>query len=177
MRLFIAVELPRSFKREVAVAQGLLKTMSATGRFVKESNFHITLHFIGESDNLTGAVSAMAKAVQGIRPFELHLGRYGSFEKSSSRASFLHVLGELDELRALYESLESALYDEGFSRSVKRYTPHITLGRSVVHDELAEAELKEYAPNASMQVREIVLFESVREGGKTVYSPLHRQRF
>jgi 2'-5' RNA ligase len=178
MRLFIAIELPKSFKREVTLVQTRLKTLSATGRYVQTNNFHITLHFIGESDDLTGAVDAMREAARGIRPFELHLGRYGSFEKNGSRTSYLSVAGELEELRALYESLQSALYDQGFSRNMKQFTPHITLGRSVVHDELVDAEIKGYAPNASMQVGGIVLFESTRDNNnKTVYAPLHRQSF
>ena len=75
MRLFIAIELPASFKNEVDRIQKEVKQLSSGGRFVPKENFHITLHFIGESQNLVGAAEAMAEAVRGIRPFELHLGR------------------------------------------------------------------------------------------------------
>ena len=82
-----------------------------------------------------------------------------------------------EELNALYESLQSALYDNGFSRERKRFTPHITLGRNVEHDELATLELKQLSPNASMTVMGITLFESRREEGKVAYYPLHTERF
>ena len=62
MRLFIAIELPRSFKQELARVQKEVKQMSCGGRFVPQENFHITLHFIGESDDLAGAVAAMREA-------------------------------------------------------------------------------------------------------------------
>ncbi|MBQ6703924.1 MAG: hypothetical protein IJN08_03830, partial [Clostridia bacterium] len=78
---------------------------------------------------------------------------------------------------AMYESLESALSDRGFSRERKQFTPHITLGRSVELDELCMGELEELCPNASMQVRSITLFESTREGSRMVYTPLHREKF
>jgi len=87
------------------------------------------------------------------------------------------VKGQLDELNALYESLQSALYDNGFSRERKRFTPHITLGRNVEHDEIATMELKNLSPNASMTVMGFTLFESRREDGKVVYFPLHTERF
>ena len=86
-------------------------------------------------------------------------------------------LAELDELDRLYESLQSALYDNGFSRERKRFRPHITLGRNVEHDELVTEELKRLSPNASMTVQGITLFESARQEGKVVYNPLHRERF
>lgn len=177
MRLFIAIELPKSFRQEVGRIQKQLKTLSCGGRFVPEDNFHITLHFIGESRDLAQAVEAIHEASRGIRPFTLHLGKYMSLEKNGSRASTLEVRGQLDELRALYESLESALSDRGFPRERRRFTPHITLGRSVEHDELADAEMKALSPNASMTVFGITLFESVREEGRVTYRALHKETF
>lgn len=177
MRLFIAIDLPKSFKKEVSRIQQQLKQMSAGGRFVPAENFHITLHFIGESDDLAGAVDAMREAARGIRPFTLHLGKYGCFEKSGSKTSFVEVKGELNELGVLHESLQCALYDNGFSRERKGFTPHVTLGRSVVHDDLVAGEMKALCPNASMTVQGFTLFESVRREGRMLYLPLHTERF
>lgn len=177
MRLFIAIELPKSFKAEVSRIQKQLKILSCGGRFVPGDNFHITLHFIGESEDLAGAAAAMREAARGIRPFTLHLGKYASLERGSSRTSILEVKGELSELNALRESLESALADNGFSREAKGFTPHITLGRTVEHDALAEAEMKALSPNASMMVFGITLFESTREAGRMVYRTLHKESF
>ena len=66
MRLFIAIDLPRSFKAEVTRIQKELKQLSCGGRFVPANNFHITLHFIGESRDLQGAVAAMHEAAQPV---------------------------------------------------------------------------------------------------------------
>ena len=80
MRLFIAVELPKAVRNEVGAALKELKMLSSGGRFVQENNLHITLHFIGESNDLAGAVKAMQSAVRGIRPFELHPAGFSSFD-------------------------------------------------------------------------------------------------
>ncbi len=177
MRLFIAIELPKSFKAELSRIQKQLKILSCGGRFVPEDSFHITLHFIGESGDLSGAAASMREAARGMRPFTLHLGKYTSFARGSARTSVVEVKGELKELNALHESLESALYDNGFSRDMKRFTPHITLGRNVEHDELTDAEMKALSPNASMTVFGITLFESVRQEGRMVYRQLHKEVF
>ena len=150
---------------------------SSGGRFVTEDNMHITLHFIGESVDLNGAVESMKAAVRGIRPFELRPETYGFFERSGSKTSFISVSGELNELEILHESLETALADNGFSREYKRFIPHITLGRSVEHDELVSMEMKEINFTSSTLVTGITLFESTKERGRMVYTTLHRERF
>ena len=177
MRLFIAIELNKAMRSEISRALKDLKIRSSGGRFVHEDNLHITLHFIGESSDLNGAVQAMKASVRGIRPFELFPEEYGFFEKSGSKTSFISVGGQLEELSILHESLESALSDNGFSREYKRFVPHITLGRSVEHDELVGAEMKQIKFNTSLIVPGITLFESKRERGRMVYTPLHREKF
>lgn len=179
MRLFIAIELPKTMKKELSAALRELKARSSGGRFVSEENMHITLHFIGESNDLVGAANAMREACAGIRPFELHPEKYGYFEKGGKdrKTSFISVGGKLEELSVLREMLESALSDNGFSRDYHRFVPHITLGRNVEHDELVTMELEEIIFKSSMTVNAITLFESRREEGKMVYYPLHREKF
>lgn len=177
MRLFIAVELNKSMQAEAARVQNLLREKAEGGRFTPKENFHITMHFIGESNDLSSAAFAMRESVRGFKPFPLALGGYGSFAHAGKRTSFVHVCDKTGELETLHESLEAALYDAGFSREDKRFTPHITLARSVVHDEQAERQLKELVTNASMEVRGITLFESVRTERGIQYFALHRERF
>ena len=126
---------------------------------------------------MAGAVAAMQEAARGIKPFTLHLGKYLSVERNGARTSFIEVKGELSELNVLHECLESALYDNGFSREMKRFSPNITLGRSVQHDEIVDAEMKALSPNASMTVFGITLFESAKQDGRTVYRALHKEVF
>ncbi len=177
MRLFIAIPLPRSFKKEAASIQQALRRVSTGGRFVPTDNFHITLHFIGESKDLPGAVTAMQEAVRGIRPLNLHLAGLDAFDREDGHTTLLKVDGDLDELNALHESLESALYDQGFSRDHKRYVPHITLGRGVTCDAAAMEEINKTPMLSSLRAESIVLFESAREQGRMVYTPVHTQRF
>ncbi len=160
-----------------------LRSRSSGGKFVPVENTHITMHFIGESRDLAGAVDAMHSACRDIRPFPLHIGRYTYFDRSGSRGgdggktSVVTVKGDLDELNALHESLECALGDKGFARDYKRFTPHITLGRNVEHDELVSHELEDIPLDASMQAQGLTLFESTRVNGRMVYSVIHREKF
>ena len=178
MRLFIAIDLPRSFKEELMRIQKEVKGMSCGGRFVPQDNFHITLHFIGESDDIAGATAVVGGGGRGVCSLERTRGGGGCGKRGvRGPTAVMEVLGELDELTAMHESLESALYDRGFSRERKRFVPHITLGRSVEQDDLTALELKNsIRANASLTVQAITLFESRREKGEMVYIPLHREK-
>lgn len=177
MRLFIAIPLPKSFKREVQAIQEELRAVSSAGRFVPVDNFHITLHFIGESGDICGAAQAMAEAARGIRPFPLHLAGYDSFRRGESATALLRLAGGLAELNALYESLQSALFDQGFSREHRRFIPHITLGRNVICTPEGEGRLRARPMTASLLADRFTLFESRREKGGMAYLPLHTERF
>lgn len=180
MRLFIAIELSSDMKRGLSGISKALRERATGGRFVPAENMHITLHFIGESEDLGNIAAAMREACRGIRPFTLFLGRYGYFEKTSSgnhRVSLVTVSGDLDELNVLRDTLEAALADKGFPSDHKRFSPHITLGRNVGHDELAAFELEGMELSASQTVTGITLFESAKKNGKPVYIPLHRESF
>ena len=183
MRLFIAIELPKPVKEALVGIQREVKSKSAGGRFVAPEGFHLTLRFIGESNALAEAAAAMREATRGIRPFMLKLGQYGCFDRDTGATGFVNVNGDLKELGILREALRCAMFDRGFSRERGRFTPHITLGRNIVHDELTLGELKAMpAINATMTVNGITLFESVRGMGNAVergmvYHALHKERF
>lgn len=180
MRLFIAIELTNDVRKKLSVISRALKERSTGGRFVPLENMHVTLFFIGESDDLGGIASAMREACRGIRPFTLSLGSYGFFEKTASgnhRVSLVSVKGDIGELNVLRDTLSAALAEVGLPGDRKRFSPHITLGRNVSHDELAAGELERMELDASMTVTGITLFESTKQNGKPVYIPLHRESF
>ena len=171
MRLFIAIPLPPDIKRSVAAAQTALIHAGAKGRFVPQDNFHITVHFIGESNSLADLADAMHESVRDTRPFLLRLAEYGGFASGSGKTAFLSLTGDLPELNALYESLESALWERGFSRNRSRLSPHITLGRNVTGDQ----DFILPPQNAAFQVQTLVLYESRNVNGVMQYTPLHRE--
>lgn len=180
MRLFIAIELSPDMRRGLLGLSKALRERSCGGRFVPAENMHVTLQFLGETDDVSGAADAMREAVRDIRPFSIRLGEYGFFDGTrpgAKRVALVTVLPEDDELFVLNEALGSALSDRGFDLEHRRFVPHITLGRSVEHDELVTAELRAIPLSASMRVDGITLFESVKQKGKQVYLPLHRERF
>ncbi|MCE5190140.1 MAG: RNA 2',3'-cyclic phosphodiesterase [Eubacteriales bacterium] len=173
MRLFFAIPLPPDILRAVSSARVALEQFGAGGRLVPRENYHVTLHFIGETDALVDATDALREAVRDIRPFVLRLGGYGSFKTDGSHTGFIRVSCDGDELNCLYESLESALWERGFAKNRGRLTPHITLGRGIEGDEGFVLPPQK----AAFTANSVVLYESRSERGKMIYTPLHREMF
>lgn len=173
MRLFIAIPLQKDIQRSIHAYSARLQECSTAGRFVPQDNYHITLHFFGDTDELFAITDAMHQTVKDAKPFLLHLGDYGYFTHGGARTSFLKVTGELDELYRIYTILESSLWERGFAKGKGRLQPHITLARSVEHGNIDALK----PPKDGFRVNSIVLFESRNERGRPVYNPLHTERF
>ena len=82
------------------------------------------------------------------------------------------MTGDLDELNRLYETLESALWERGFSKNRGRLTPHVTLGRRIEGDEGFALPPQKAAFTANA----VCLYESVSERGQMRYTMLHREK-
>ena len=178
MRMFIAIPLPPDVRRELSAAQQRLMGVCPGGRFVPSENFHITLHFIGESADMAGAALACDEAVRGIRPFVLRLADYGSFARGRARTGYIGLSGELTELNRMHETLTAALRANGFHCEQRRLTPHITLARELTHGpEVPEMEVPITGAGAAFTASQLVLFESRNVRGQMMYSPLHKAMF
>lgn len=173
MRLFIGIPLPPDIRRAVWGAKTLLEAHGAKGRFVPAENYHVTLHFIGETDALGDAADALRSAARDIRPFVLRLGGYGAFGGEGAHTGYVSVSCDGAELQRLYESLSYALRERGLVKGHEKFVPHITLGRAIAGD---AGFILEQRP-AAFTANEVVLFESERIGGGMRYTPVHRERF
>ena len=171
MRLFIAIPLPPDILRALAFARAALEAHGASGRFVPRENYHVTLHFLGDTNALKDATDAMREAARDIRPFVLRLKEYGSFQTEGSHTGFVRVCCDGGELDKLYESLESALWERGFSKNRGKLAPHITLGRKIEGD----SGFTLPPQKAAFTANTIVLYESRNVKGLMQYLPLHRE--
>ena len=172
MRLFIAIPLAKDIAKIVWNVQEDLRGAGASGDFVPRGNHHITLRFLGDSDDLVDIAAAMRSAVRDAKPFTLRVGEVSGFARGSTETTYLSVTDKSDELRRLHDTLETALREAGFARG-GRFAPHITLGRRVLR---GEAAMPEIAPTA-FRVNSIVLFESRRVGDRMTYTAVHTEGF
>lgn len=175
MRLFIAIPIPKDTRAALAKISKKLMSGAASGSVVPEDNFHVTLHFIGESSAVYDAALSMDEAVRGIRAHKLKLNKYGSFNKGAT--GFISLAGEIDELNKLHEALISELGKRGFplAGGYKKFSPHITLVRrlELVPGFDTGGITDDIGPSSVFVADKLILFESKNINGRMVYTPVH----
>jgi len=145
-RLFIAINLPEDIKKELGKYQN--KWSELPVRWVKGYNLHITLVFIGYSDDqgVLEICNLTKEIAQRHKPFSIKLNRvcYGPKSKFRERGTgagqappkpprMIWVTGEsVNEFVSLKNDLEKEMIESEnirFSPENRKPTIHITLGR------------------------------------------------
>lgn len=87
---------------------------------------HLTLTFIGEAD-----IEPVAQSLLTMKfpSFELTLQGVGQFPSKGSAVTIWAGIKESSRLRALQETIATALLDRGFPKENRPYNPHLTLAR------------------------------------------------
>jgi 2'-5' RNA ligase len=132
LRTFIAVTPPDAIRRLVGRHQAQLDAEGVVVRWVKPSNVHLTLKFLGDTDPARedDIRRAMRAAAAGQAPFELALGGLGGFPNlSRPRVLWLGVTGALADLQTVQGCLERHLTAAGHPAETRPFRAHMTIGR------------------------------------------------
>ena len=154
IRTFIAVDLAEGVKDRLTVLQEELAQGAAGVKWVPPANFHLTLLFLGEVEQLD--VVQICRVVQtrsrGHAPFTFEIAGLGGFPNARRpKILWAGITDGVNELRALHADLEEGLLDLGcYRREEREYTPHLTLGR-LTQEDRAEAWAPVLAKHAGWQ--------------------------
>lgn len=158
MRLFVAIQLSSDIQKSITATMHDLKKAGVRGSYVPIQNLHLTLAFIGETDN-PGAVRDALKSV-AFKPFKLSLSEMGTFDD----ILWAGVKGN-QGLSAAAKSVRDALAAAGIPYDEKKFVPHITLIRHMIGPWKNAP-----APKGEMMVKRISLMKTTFKDGKTVYT-------
>lgn len=187
LRLFIAIEISPNLRDAIHALMEKLKASDtrASIRWVSYSDLHLTLEFLGEvpRENISGVEDAMKAATAGKKAFEISLLATGVFPNEQRPGVFW--VGVKDDSQSLSELAKSVILEcskRGFSKEVRPFSPHITVGRSK-----EKADVKELTKiasvlkstnlrNESQLVDHIVLMRSQLATKGPIYTPLNVER-
>lgn len=173
MRLFIAILFPDEIKDRLCDAVEVLKQAAVRGRYTQRDNLHLTLVFIGETDQ-TDKIKRAMDAVE-TEPFSLNIGGIGRFRRNGGDIYWTGVKLS-KELLSVYHQLYSALAAGGFQLENREYQPHLTLGREVtLPDWNDKSNLESALEETAMPVRSIHLMKSERIHGRLVYTSVYQK--
>lgn len=132
MRLFIAIDPPPEIGEKIAAVQRTLADSKAEVSWVIPSQFHITVKFLGKTDDslVEEIGQRMTKAAREVPAFELEVEGIDRFpEKGPARMIISRVLSPDQRLVKLHRLIDSGIGGMGLPMDTRVLVPHLTLGR------------------------------------------------
>ena len=162
MRLFIAIRLPERLQKALLDTMDDLRRQGMRGNFSRVENLHLTLAFIGETDDPAPIREAMDAA--GGQPFTLSLDEGGTF-----RDLYWIGLRENPLLLAYVKALRSELRARGCPYDAKPFRAHITIIRRARHPQ----EITFKVPQIGFKAEAVSLMKSERINGRLTYTEIY----
>ena len=132
IRTFICIELPETVKAHLSEFQSNLKGTGADVSWVKPSNIHLTLKFLGDvpEQQLPVICETVTSAAHAIPPMSMRVTEAGSFPTTRNpRVLWVGIHPVPLQLQNLFELIESGLFKSGYAREDRPFSPHLTIGR------------------------------------------------
>lgn len=184
IRTFIAIDLEETARDFLRRISSDLQRQGADVGWVKNSNIHLTLKFLGDitEDSLLIINKELQTVFQTQEPLHLRIGGPGVFPNyDRPRIIWIGIHDNSDRLLNLFNTIEAALSKLGFPKEKRRFSPHLTLGRvrsNKGKEKLIKA-IKDQADLAGPDLRahEAILFKSDLKPSGSVYTPLCKFQF
>jgi len=170
-RLFIAVDLPDAVRRRLA---RLVVDAPRGVRPVRTEQIHLTLHFLGDTDDATLAAVATALARIARPAFTIDLQGSGVFPSRGRPAVLWAGVETNAALVELHRDVAGVLGACGLTPEPRPWVPHVTLARLGPHvprDWTAEfLDRTRDVAERGIPVTQVRLYESMRtpEGAEHV---------
>jgi RNA 2',3'-cyclic 3'-phosphodiesterase len=166
-RLFTGLEIPR----EAGASLSLLRGGLPGARWIDPENYHITLRFIGDIDDVLAREIASLLDGMKRRSFEVRFGTLQAFGGRKPRAIVVAVepIQPLLELQAEHERLMQRL---GLEPEGRKFMPHVTLARlrdSSSHEVADYLSTRGPVFGSSFRVSRFVLFSAKSSVGGGPY--------
>ncbi len=126
MRLFVALDIDEAIQQRLDDYVRTLQPRLPGVRFVRSSNYHVTLKFLGELKS----AEPVRERLRGIRREQFEIAVHGVGFFPTARAARVFWAGiEAAGLAPLALAVEESLETLGFPRE-KEFHPHLTLARN-----------------------------------------------
>ena len=173
IRSFVAVRMPGNVADVLENFLAEIRPLAKI-RWVRRSQFHITLKFLGENTReVTEDVKEALMPLKHFEPFTVELSYIGAFPNlNSPRVLWLSGDKGAGELGHVAKTVNDALSDiDGLEMDAKKFQPHLTLARlkdSCLPENLVR-KLGE-VPKISWTCDELYLMKSDLKPSGPVYS-------
>lgn len=165
--VFAAVPVPARVKQMIHEPIDPLKSNLPFKQWVYEEDYHLTLSFLGQTDDRTleDLRTSFRSQREQHKPFSLTLTNGGFFGKKTQPRVFWLGVEKEPALFELQHSVAETCREAGFVLDSRPYSPHITLAKRwgdptvEIHERYDQRMLKRLA-GVSFEVQSFVLYET-----------------
>lgn len=131
IRCFISVNLPDDAKAAINSIVTELKKTGADVKWVNAENIHLTLKFLGDTDEqLIPRISdALCKKLSHYKAFYIKIADAGCFPSEKRPRVVWIGIEDSETLADIQKDVDDVLTDFGFSYEARSFSPHLTIGR------------------------------------------------
>jgi RNA 2',3'-cyclic 3'-phosphodiesterase len=177
MRLFIAIDLPDTWRELLAKPQESIGWLGHGVKWVDPKSTHLTLIFLGEvAPNLLDEIKVQAtEACRDVPCFSMRMKGTGAFPDVKRPRVYWAGIEAPETLLELQADLERRMEELGFEREQRKFHPHLTLARikePAGKQRMTEALLNFKIESESTVATETVLMRSHLSEDGAHYEPL-----
>ena len=132
IRAFIAFSLPARIVTPIGAVQAKIKTYRFKVAWVRPTNIHLTLKFLGNitQEEIRKTAVILEKCGYTFNPMELKAQGLGVFPGiKRPRVIWTGLAGQTDDLTELHQYLNAQLAAIGFKPENRPFKGHLTMGR------------------------------------------------
>ncbi len=130
MRLFVAIDIEDEVRKRIERFLEGVRGFAPEVRWVRPDSMHLTLKFLGETDEATAERVQRALAHIRNEPGPITFRGTGFFPTPRSARVFWIGIEADEHLAALAEKVEQVMEALGYEREKRAFSPHLTLARS-----------------------------------------------
>jgi 2'-5' RNA ligase len=183
MRLFIAAPISADVEKELARIISALKNTGGAVKWVAPSNIHLTLKFLGDTDEkliprIKTIMDEIALKHPSVSSGLSELGAFPDFRRP--RVYWVGLERGTNELGNIAREFENSLHSLGFEKENRPFKSHLTLGR--VKAPTGLEKLSDIVKTIKVEKKpfvfeRIILFKSTLTPRGSVYENLHESKF
>jgi len=178
LRCFIAIEIPETIRRAIADSIDSLKKSGAEVKWISPENIHITVQFLGETEEslIPTIKEALDKILSPYAPFYIKIADVGCFPDGRRPRVIWVGLGEAQPLINLQRDIAGEMIKFGYPKEERGFTPHVTIGRVKSHrnvgDLLKRLDEIKATSFSDFEVEKITLMKSELKPSGAIYHSL-----
>jgi 2'-5' RNA ligase len=177
LRCFIAIEIPEAIKKAIVSSTDSLKKSGADVKWVSPENIHITLQFLGETEEAQIPLikEVLGKILLPYSPFYIRIAGIGCFPDIRRPRVIWVGTEESQHVINLHGDIAKGLERLGYQEEERNFTPHLTIGRVKSNRNTKELGRKmdeiKAASFSGFEVQNITLMKSeLKPSGPIYYS-------